>query len=127
MKRTCVWTTVLGLLVMASCSTSGSESGFESVEVGAIQACHRFDDVYLASQPSEADLREARDEFGLKTVVNIRLPEEVADIGEQAMVERLGLDYVNVPFRGPETLTDSVFEQLRAVLRDRDRRPMVVH
>ena len=126
MKRTRVCVAIIGLVVLAACSSTGSES-FEAVEVGELKACHRFDDVYLATQPTEADLRAARDDLGLKTVINLRFPEEVADIGERAMVEGLGLEYVNVPFRAPETLTDAVFEELRAVLRDRDRRPMVVH
>lgn len=127
MKQPIVWLIGLGCLMLAACATSSTEDDFEAVDVGAIKKVHRVDGVYLACQPTEEDLREARDEHGLKTVINIRLPEEVAEIGEQAMVERLGLDYVHVPFRGPETLTDDVFAELRAVLKDRDRRPMMLH
>jgi len=59
------------------------------------------DDVFLAGQPTEKGLREARDR-GVKVVVNLRTPEELKNIGfdEPAVVSQLGMKYVYLPVRG---------------------------
>src|SRR5436305_1813612 len=59
------------------------------------------DDMFIAGQPTEKALRELRAK-GVTTVVNLRMPEEMAQIGfdEAALVKELGMTYVYIPMRG---------------------------
>ncbi len=59
------------------------------------------DDFFIAGQPTEKALRELRAK-GVTTVVNLRMPEEMARIGfdEAALVKELGMKYVHIPMRG---------------------------
>jgi uncharacterized protein (TIGR01244 family) len=59
------------------------------------------DDMFIGGQPTEKALRELRAK-GVTTVVNLRMPEELAQIGfdEPALVKELGMKYVPIPMRG---------------------------
>jgi uncharacterized protein (TIGR01244 family) len=59
------------------------------------------DDVFIGGQPTEQGLRELRAK-GVSTVVNLRMPEEMARVGfdEAALVKELGMKYVHIPMRG---------------------------
>ena len=59
------------------------------------------DDMFIAGQPTERALRELRAK-GVTTVVNLRMPEEMARVGfdEDALVKELGIKYVYIPMRG---------------------------
>lgn len=59
------------------------------------------DDVFIAGQPTEKALKELRAK-GVTTVVNLRMPEEMARVGfdEAALVKELGMTYVHIPMRG---------------------------
>ena len=59
------------------------------------------DDMFIAGQPTEKALRELRAK-GVTTVVNLRMPEEMARVGfdESALVKELGIKYVYIPMRG---------------------------
>jgi uncharacterized protein (TIGR01244 family) len=59
------------------------------------------DDMFIGGQPTEKALRELRAK-GVTTVVNLRMPEEMAHVGfdEAALVKELGMKYVHIPMRG---------------------------
>jgi uncharacterized protein (TIGR01244 family) len=59
------------------------------------------DDMFIGGQPTEQGLRELRAK-GVSTVVNLRMPEEMARVGfdEAALVKELGMKYVHIPMRG---------------------------
>jgi uncharacterized protein (TIGR01244 family) len=59
------------------------------------------DDMFIGGQPTEQALRELRAK-GVSTVVNLRMPEEMARVGfdEAALVKELGMTYVHIPMRG---------------------------
>jgi uncharacterized protein (TIGR01244 family) len=59
------------------------------------------DDLFIAGQPTEKGLRELQAK-GVRTVVNLRMPEEMARVGfdEAALVKELGMTYVHIPMRG---------------------------
>jgi uncharacterized protein (TIGR01244 family) len=59
------------------------------------------DDMFIAGQPTEKALRELRAK-GVTTVVNLRMPEEMARVGfdEAALAKELGMNYVHIPMRG---------------------------
>jgi uncharacterized protein (TIGR01244 family) len=59
------------------------------------------DDMFIGGQPTEKALRELRAR-GVTTVVNLRMPEEMARVGfdEAGLVKDLGIKYVHIPMRG---------------------------
>jgi len=59
------------------------------------------DDMFIGGQPTERALRELRAK-GVTTVVNLRMPQEMTQIGfdEAALVKELGMRYVPIPMRG---------------------------
>ncbi len=92
--------------------------------LGSLEKGHRLDDVYLAAQPSPEDFAAIK-EAGIRTVVNLRHPDE-AGFDEKSIVEELGMTYVALPFNGADELTDTLLDQGRAQLRDADR-PLLLH
>jgi len=59
------------------------------------------DDLFIGGQPTEKALRDLKAR-GVTTIVNLRMPEEMARIGfdEAALVKELGMKYVHIPMRG---------------------------
>ena len=59
------------------------------------------DDMFIAGQPTEKALRDLRAK-GVTTVVNLRMPEEMARVGfdEAALAKELGMRYVYIPMSG---------------------------
>jgi uncharacterized protein (TIGR01244 family) len=59
------------------------------------------DDMFIAGQPTEKALRDLRAK-GVTTVVNLRMPQEMAQVNfdEAALVKELGMSYVYIPMRG---------------------------
>lgn len=59
------------------------------------------DDLFIGGQPTEQALRDLKAK-GVTTVVNLRMPQEMARIGfdEAALLKELGLTYVHIPLGG---------------------------
>ncbi len=59
------------------------------------------DDMFIGGQPTEKALRDLKAR-GVTTVVNLRMPEEMAQVGfdEAALLKELGIRYVHIPLRG---------------------------
>ena len=103
-------------LVHAGAPTTGAA---ESTPPRAEQA------IRIGGQPSAADLAIARDQ-GVRTVINLRRPDEPAGFDEPAETARLGLRYEALPFRGPAELNDAVFDRTRELLRSAPK-PILLH
>jgi uncharacterized protein (TIGR01244 family) len=58
-------------------------------------------DLFIGGQPTEKALRDLKAR-GVTTVINLRMPEEMKQIGfdEAALVKELGMNYVHIPMRG---------------------------
>src|SRR5215203_7176412 len=58
-------------------------------------------DLFIGGQPTETALRDLKSR-GVTTVINLRMPEEMKQIGfdEAALVKELGMNYVHIPMRG---------------------------
>lgn len=107
---------------------SARPAALEQADLGSAEPAHRAGDLYLAGQPSEADIaRWARK--GYKTVVNLRTQGEMDELewNEGRAVRVAGMDYVQIPFGSADELTDGVFDEVRKILRDPSRRPLVLH
>ncbi|HUR32480.1 MAG TPA: sulfur transferase domain-containing protein [Vicinamibacterales bacterium] len=59
------------------------------------------DDMFIGGQPTEKAIRDLRAK-GVTTIVNLRMPEEMARVGfdEAALAKELGIRYVHIPMRG---------------------------
>jgi uncharacterized protein (TIGR01244 family) len=110
----------------ASPGTPSSTGKLEPYSCGTVERLHTWNGIFAGSQPAEQDLRHAK-ENGIKTILNLRPKTEDAGFDEAKLVGELGMDYHNVPFASPAELTDAVFEQSRALLRDESKRPIFVH
>lgn len=97
----------------------------QPAECGSVNKLSSVGNLYLAGQPSAEDFALFK-ERGVKTVLNIRHESETPSLDEQAVVEKLGMTYVNVPWGGPDELTDEKFAAMREVLREAER-PILFH
>ncbi|HGY92479.1 MAG TPA: hypothetical protein ENK43_15030 [Planctomycetes bacterium] len=121
------------VLVMAlgacggSSEKDGSELAVKAVELPGVQNLHEAEGFLLASQPDKAAFEAAKEKYGVKTVINLRMPDETPKMKEPELVKGLGLDYVALPFKGPDTLKDEIFDSARRVLKDSSKRPILMH
>ena len=97
----------------------------EPAEWGSIMRLHRLGGVFLASQPKPEDFEQAKKD-GVKTVINLRHHEETPGFNEAEVVEELDMEYVNLPWNGPDELTDEVFDKARELLKAAER-PILLH
>jgi len=97
----------------------------EPYKCGKVERLHVFGGIFLASQPTPEDFKLAK-EGGIKKVINLREPSEL-DWDEAAVVKKLGMEYVNAPFRSPDGLTDEIFNTVRKHLNDREQHPVLLH
>ncbi|GAC1483321.1 MAG: hypothetical protein NVS1B5_02370 [Gemmatimonadaceae bacterium] len=81
--------------------------------------------VLTAGQPSAAQLSQLA-LSGVKTVVDLRSPNERREFDEPATARDAGLKYRNVPVT-PATIGDREFDEVRTLLRDKSARPILVH
>jgi DSP-PTPase phosphatase fused to NAD+ Kinase len=117
---------LLGLAFTGLQEKGGPESKkLKKCELGSVNRIHRLGGVFLAGQPTPEDLKHAKDK-GLKTVLNLREKGET-DWDEEQAVKKLGLEYVHLPFKSAETLTDETFEKARKLLSDKGKQPILLN
>jgi uncharacterized protein (TIGR01244 family) len=80
----------------------------------------------IGGQPSPDQLK-AIQEAGYQTVITLRTDTEKGDEGEQAAVERMGMNFVSIPVAGAAGLTEENARLLGKALGERDALPAVVH
>lgn len=121
---------ILATLLLSSESIFGAEPGGENlrlkeIQLGEMRPLHVFGDIYLAGQPAQEDLQSLQSR-GVKTIISVRREKEL-DWDEAAAVRAVGMKFVHVPFGGPDQLQPEVFERVLKALRDKRRRPTVLH
>lgn len=85
---------------------------------------HSFGTILTAGQLSRTDLEFARGQQ-VKTIVTLRTEGEL-EWNERDVVDSLGMTFVEIPFRAPDTLTDDIFERGRLVL-ENAQQPLILH
>ena len=120
---------ITGLGVLSSCGESEAAGTAppapEKQALGSIRNLSVTDGFYLCGQPQESDIALLADK-GVKTVIDLRMPDEARGFDEAAVVEAAGITYQSVPFRTGE-LTDEVLDELRALLNETANQPTVLH
>ena len=104
-------------------SASDSVPQVNDAELGETRNVHRCGDLFLAGQPTQEDLKLIK-QRGIRSIITLREENEVD--WEEIAVQTAGLQFVRVPFRGPETLSDDVFDQVRQLLAEADG-PTLLH
>jgi protein tyrosine phosphatase (PTP) superfamily phosphohydrolase (DUF442 family) len=92
---------------------------------GVPNAAQPLPNLLTGGQPTAAHF-EALARAGVAVVLDIRDPMEPRPFDEPALVERLGMKYLNVPVTGA-TLDDETLERILAAVRENAERPMLFH
>lgn len=87
----------------------------EASALGATKNVHRAGSLYFAGQFEPADIAAIKD-AGITRVITLRQADEL-NWDERAVVEMAGLEYHAIPFRSADDLNDTVFDQVRKLLR----------
>lgn len=96
-----------------------------ALNIGGIKPVHQCGQLLLAGQPSPEDLALLK-KRGIKTILSVRHANEI-DWDEAAAATKHDMQFVQVPFRGKEELTDAVFDQVLSVLRNKENGPTAFH
>jgi protein tyrosine phosphatase (PTP) superfamily phosphohydrolase (DUF442 family) len=99
-------------------------TAFEAVQ-GIANACQLLPDVVTGGQPTAANL-EAFKAAGGAVVLDLRDPMEPRPLDEPAVVNRLGMEYVNVPVSAG-TMSDDTIDRVLDVMRRAENRTVLVH
>jgi uncharacterized protein (TIGR01244 family) len=92
---------------------------------GKLQKLTVFGDIYLASQPTPEDLR-LLEQRGVRTVIDLRRPQEPRGYDEADWARTLGIQYVALPFANESDLGDAIFARGRELLGQAPR-PLLMH
>jgi uncharacterized protein (TIGR01244 family) len=136
MQKTLIALGVFLALTTASCSTTSdavvepehtaiTTESLELYECGDITRLHTFGGIFVASQPTPEDFAQSK-MGGVRTVINLRHEAENKDFNEREVIEGLELNYVSLPWNGPEELNDGIFDELRNLLNTAER-PILLH
>ena len=85
------------------------------------------DHFYFSGQPDSAAFHRLAGEAGIRTVVSFRRPQELEqlDFDEPALVEKLGMRFVNIPVM-PNSFSKDDVDRLASVL-DETKGPVLLH
>ena len=78
------------------------------------------------SQPSQDSFRLLKDYCGVKTILNLRSDNENVE-WERQLVEKLGMDYINIPMNASQKQPAEKIEQCINIMHDALRQPVFVH
>ncbi len=81
--------------------------------------------LYRGAQPDRAGYRQLK-EMGIKTIVNFRHEKEWIERGREE-AERLGMDYISLPWTIFGTLDDDLIRRFFEIVEDEDQRPVFFH
>lgn len=112
-----------------STNTSGNDAPAstrrQAVAAGLANGACLLPDVATAGQP-RAEHFAALADAGYRTVIDLRHPDEARGFDEAAAARAAGLRYENIPVTAA-TLGAPEFDRFRALLREPDVRPALVH
>lgn len=84
-------------------------------------------DLYAAGQPSPQELSALARE-GVRTIINLRGPDEQVGFDEASEAERLGMRYVTIPITGAQDLVPETVAHFSHELSDaRAKGPVLIH
>ncbi len=92
---------------------------------GNLEQVRQYKNLYFAGQPDEAALTHFKNLGGV-AVINLRESGET-DFDEQAIVEKLGLEYYNFPVSGRKELSAATMEKIGKAVQKKGDVPVMIH
>jgi uncharacterized protein (TIGR01244 family) len=115
------------LATVAGCREAITPGSFEPRRIddkGVEANYYAVGEYRLAGQPNEEGLDHFKAD-GIRTVINLRTPEELPDFDEKLAVESRGMAYVSIPVTSQKT-TDATVEKFLKGLAGAEK-PVVIH
>ena len=113
------------LLGVLGATATERQPAIQKFTLGETRNVHRCGKLFLAGQPKPGDLAGLKT-HGIVRIVTLRQDGEI-DWDQATAVKTQGLEFVQVPFRAPHTLTDEVFARVRGLLRETAKTPTLLH
>ncbi len=95
----------------------------EDATLGSTVNVHKFGNLFFGGQFSAEDLPQISKE-GITRIITLRTEGEV-DWDEKKEVQDANIEFVEVPFRSPDALTDEVFTKVRNLLKDKSKKTLL--
>ena len=89
-------------------------------------AKHPFPGVLSGGQPTKEQIVIAKNE-GFKTIINLRMPNEMTEWNEPAKVKALGMQYIAIPVGNANDINVKNSSTLVAALEDQNNYPVLIH
>ena len=112
---TCLLIATAVFLVQADAQENQPET-IEQAALGNTKNVHRAGDLFFAGQFTAEDIKPIVD-AKVSRVITLRTDGEI-DWDEESAIKAAGMEFIQVPFRSPESLNDEVFDKIRELLRD---------
>ena len=113
------------LLVLAAAISSNvnaqdkTPASIEAGSLGSTKNVHKAGNLFFAGQFTKDDIATIG-KAKVARVITLRTDGEI-DWDEEAAVKAANMEFIKVPFRTPESLTDEVFDTIRTLLNDKTK------
>jgi uncharacterized protein (TIGR01244 family) len=112
------------VLTLAFVSTHAFAS---DIDVSGIRNFHQVNEhLFRGAQPTD-DGFQALAKLGVKTVLDLRMPDEHSTAGEEQSVKAAGMHYVNIPLQGVVSPSDESIAKALALMNSDTAGPVFVH
>lgn len=91
----------------------------KSAELGETKNVHRSGNFFFSGQFSQDDIKTISNQ-NIVRVITLRTDDEI-DWDEKEAINAAGIEFIRLPFRTPESLTDEVFAKTREFLKDNSK------
>ena len=98
-------------------------NGINSLILGSAKNVHRLDRLYFSDQFSQKDFQSIQNQQ-ITRVITFRTGGEV-DWDEKGVVKAAGMEFLEIPFLLPDSLTDEVFKQVRDALNASEQKTLL--
>lgn len=112
-------------LIYADDATTTAMPQLTKTELGQTKNVHNFGKSMLCGQPTAEEFAKAK-ELGIQRVITLREDGEV-DWDQAGTLKKLGLEFHELGFRSPESLTDELLDKARKLLVDKNKKPVMLH
>ena len=112
-------------LFIASSHVNAQDSktfAIEKSSLGSTNNVHKAGKLFFAGQFSSDDIKAISDSE-ITRVVTLRTEGET-EFDEESAVVAAGMEFVRLPYKTPESLTDNVFDKARELLKDQSKKTL---
>ncbi len=104
-----------------------ASSSFEQApEVSIYKAKQPFPGVLTGGQPTQSELEQAK-KLGYKTIINLRMPNEMTEWNEASKVQSLDMKYVSIPVSSRDSINSINSDKMISILQNKSNYPVMIH